>query len=152
MELQEKLSTLRKQHKITQMELADKLGVSRQAVSKWEQGTAFPSTENLIQLGKLYGVSIEVLTTPELTLDGVAQQKTNDTPPAEAKPNTSGTKRLIAVAAAGILLGGLIVGMVAFSGGTKVPEETTPIKDLDREVITITDGNFEVDTFEEGGE
>lgn len=152
MELQEKLSTLRKQHKITQMELADKLGVSRQAISKWEQGTAFPSTENLIQLGKLYGVSIEVLTTPELTLDGVAQQKTNDTPPAEAKPNTSGTKRLIAVAAAGILLGGLIVGMVAFSGGTKVPEETTPIKDLDREVITITDGNFEVDTFEEGGE
>ena len=152
MELQEKLSTLRKQHKMTQMELADKLGVSRQAVSKWEQGTAFPSTENLIQLGKLYGVSIEVLTTPELTLDGVAQQKTNDTPPAEAKPNTSGTKRLIAVAAAGILLGGLIVGMVAFSGGTKVPEETTPIKDLDREVITITDGNFEVDTFEEGGE
>ena len=152
MELQEKLSILRKLHKITQLDLAGKLQVSRQAISKWEQGTAFPSTENLIQLGKLYGVSIEVLTTPELTLDGAAQQKTNDTPPAEAKPNTSGTKRLIAVAAAGILLGGLIVGMVAFSGGTKVPEETTPIKDLDKEVITITDGNFEVDTFEEGGE
>lgn len=145
MELQEKLSTLRKQHKITQMELADKLGVTRQAVSKWEQGTAFPSTENLIQLGKLYGVSIEVLTTPELTLDGVAQQKTNDTPPAEAKPNTSGTKRLIAVAAAGILLGGLIVGMVAFSGGTKVPEETTPIKDLDKEVGFIVDEEFSMD-------
>ena len=145
MELQEKLSTLRKQHKITQMELADKLGVSRQAVSKWEQGTAFPSTENLIQLGKLYGVSIEVLTTPELTLDGVAQQKTNDTPPAEAKPNTSGTKRLIAVAAAGILLGGLIVGMVAFFGGAKVPAETTPIKDLDKEVGFIVDGEFSMD-------
>ena len=142
MELQEKLSTLRKQHKITQMELADKLGVSRQAVSKWEQGTALPSTENLIQLGKLYGVSIEVLTNPELTLDGVAQQKTNDTPPAEAKPNTSGTKRLIAVAAAGILLGGLIVGMVAFFGGAKVPAETTPIKDLDKEVGFIVDGEF----------
>lgn len=139
MELQEKLSTLRKQHKITQMELADKLQVSRQAVSKWEQGTAFPSTENLIQLGKLYGVSIEVLTTPELTLDGVAQQKTDSTPPAEAKPNTSGTKRLIAVAAAGILLGGLIVGMVAFFGGAKAPAETTPIKDLDKEVIDITE-------------
>ena len=139
MELQEKLNILRKQHKLTQMELANKLGVSRQAISKWEQGTAFPSTENLIQLGKLYGVSIEVLTTPELTLDGVAQQKTNDTPPAEAKPNTSGTKRLIAVAAAGILLGGLIVGMVAFFGGAKVPAETTPIKDLDKEVIDITE-------------
>ena len=145
MELQEKLSTLRKQHKITQMELADKLGVTRQAISKWEQGTAFPSTENLIQLGKLYGVSIEVLTNPELTLDGAAQQKTDSTPPAEAKPNTSGTKRLIAVAAAGILLGGLIVGMVAFSGGTKVPEETTPIKDLDREVGFIVDEEFSSD-------
>lgn len=145
MELQEKLNILRKQHKLTQMELANELEVTRQAVSKWEQGTAFPSTENLIQLGKLYGVSIEVLTTPELTLDGVAQQKTNDTPPAEAKPNTSGTKRLIAVAAAGILLGGLIVGMVAFSGGTKVPEETTPIKDLDKEVGFIVDGEFSMD-------
>ena len=145
MELQEKLSTLRKQHKITQMELADKLGVTRQAVSKWEQGTAFPSTENLIQLGKLYGVSIEVLTNPELTLDGVAQQKTDSTPPAEAKPNTSGTKRLIAVAAAGILLGGLIVGMVAFFGGAKAPAETTPIKDLDKEVGFIVDGEFSMD-------
>lgn len=139
MELKEKLNILRKQHKLTQMELANELEVTRQAVSKWEQGTAFPSTENLIQLGKLYGVSIEVLTTPELTLDGVAQQKTNDTPPAEAKPNTSGTKRLIAVAAAGILLGGLIVGMVAFFGGAKAPAETTPIKDLDKEVIDITE-------------
>ena len=145
MELQEKLNILRKQHKLTQMELANELEVTRQAVSKWEQGTAFPSTENLIQLGKLYGVSIEVLTTPELTLDGVAQQKTNDTPPTEAKPNTSGTKRLIAVAAAGILLGGLIVGMVAFSGGTRVPEETTPIKDLDKEVGFIVDGEFSMD-------
>lgn len=145
MELQEKLSILRKLHKITQLDLAGKLQVSRQAVSKWEQGTAFPSTENLIQLGKLYGVSIEVLTNPELTLDGAAQQKTNDTPPAEAKPNTSGTKRLIAVAAAGILLGGLIVGMVAFSGGTKVPEETTPIKDLDKEVGFIVDEEFSSD-------
>ena len=145
MELQEKLNILRKQHKLTQMELANELEVTRQAVSKWEQGTAFPSTENLIQLGKLYGVSIEVLTNPELTLDGVAQQKTNDTPPAEAKPNTSGTKRLIAVAAAGILLGGLIVGMVAFSGGTKVPEETTPIKDLDKEVGFIVDEEFSMD-------
>lgn len=139
MELKEKLNILRKQHKLTQMELANELEVTRQAVSKWEQGTAFPSTENLIQLGKLYGVSIEVLTNPELTLDGVAQQKTDSTPPAEAKPNPSGTKRLIAVAAAGILLGGLIVGMVAFFGGAKAPAETTPIKDLDKEVIDITE-------------
>ena len=38
MQLGEKLSALRKQHSMTQMELAEKLGVSRQAISKWECG------------------------------------------------------------------------------------------------------------------
>ena len=143
MEPEKKLSTLRKQHKITQMELADKLGVSRQAVSRWEQGTALPSMENLLHLAELYGVSVEVLTNPKLPLDGAAQQKPVDTqnaPSAEAKPDTGRIKRLVAAAlAAGVVLGGLLVGMVAFSGGAKVPEETTPIKDLDREVIDITE-------------
>ena len=143
MELQEKLSTLRKQHKITQLDLAEKLKVSRQAISKWEQGTALPSTENLIRLAELYGVSVEVLTNPKVPLDGAAQQKPVDTqnaPSAEAKPDTGRIKRLVAAAlAAGAVLGGLLVGMVAFSGGAKVPEETTPIKDLDREVIDITE-------------
>ena len=143
MEPEKKLSTLRKQHKITQMELADKLGVSRQAVSRWEQGTALPSMENLLHLAELYGVSVEVLTNPKLPLDGAAQQKPVDTqnaPSAEAKPDTGRIKRLVAAAlVAGVVLGGLLVGMVAFSGGAKVPEETTPIKDLDREVIDITE-------------
>lgn len=44
----EKLSFLRKQRGMTQIELAEKLDVSRQAVSRWEQGTSKPSTENLV--------------------------------------------------------------------------------------------------------
>lgn len=47
--------------KMTQEFVAETLGVSRQAVSKWENGTSDPSTSNLIALAKLYGVSSEEL-------------------------------------------------------------------------------------------
>ena len=47
--------------KMTQEFVAETLGVSRQAVSKWETGTADPSTSNLIALAKLYGISAEEL-------------------------------------------------------------------------------------------
>ncbi|MCL2569084.1 MAG: helix-turn-helix domain-containing protein [Oscillospiraceae bacterium] len=46
---------------MTQEFVAEALGVSRQAVSKWENGTSDPSTSNLIALAKLYGVSAEEL-------------------------------------------------------------------------------------------
>lgn len=47
--------------KMTQEFVSETLGVSRQAVSKWENGTSDPSTSNLIALAKLYGVSSEEL-------------------------------------------------------------------------------------------
>ena len=47
--------------KMTQEFVAETLGVSRQAVSKWESGTSDPSTSNLIALAKLYGISAEDL-------------------------------------------------------------------------------------------
>lgn len=46
---------------MTQEFVAESLGVSRQAVSKWENGTSDPSTSNLFALAKLYGVSVEEL-------------------------------------------------------------------------------------------
>ena len=45
--------------------LADELGVSRQAVSKWENGQVYPETEKLIQLGRLFHVSIDYLLNEE---------------------------------------------------------------------------------------
>lgn len=45
--------------KMTQEFVAEALGVSRQAVSKWENGTSDPSTSNLLALAKLYGVTAE---------------------------------------------------------------------------------------------
>lgn len=59
--LGEALRTHRTRCKMTQEFVAETIGVSRQAVSKWESGTADPSTSNLLALAKLYGVSAEDL-------------------------------------------------------------------------------------------
>lgn len=55
------LKEYRTECKMTQEFVAESLGVSRQAVSKWENGTSDPSTSNLLALAKLYGISTEEL-------------------------------------------------------------------------------------------
>ncbi len=60
-EMANRLADLRKQHGYSQEELAAKLGVSRQAVSKWECGESSPDTDNIIALAQLYGMSIDDL-------------------------------------------------------------------------------------------
>ena len=57
--LGEVLKQQREDCKITQQFVAEAFGVSRQAVSKWENGTSDPSTSNLISLAKLYKISVE---------------------------------------------------------------------------------------------
>jgi len=59
--LGEALKVHRTRCKMTQEFVAETLGVSRQAVSKWENGTSDPSTSNLIALAKLFGISAEEL-------------------------------------------------------------------------------------------
>lgn len=57
----EKLYNLRTQHGYSQEALAEKLNVSRQAVSKWELGTTLPETEKMIQISDFFDVSIDYL-------------------------------------------------------------------------------------------
>ena len=59
--LGEALKQRRTEKGLTQEQLAEQLGVSRQAVSKWEKGLSEPSTANLLALAKLYGVSVDAL-------------------------------------------------------------------------------------------
>lgn len=59
--LGEELKENRLRCKMTQEFVSETLGVSRQAVSKWENGTSDPSTSNLLALAKLYGISAEEL-------------------------------------------------------------------------------------------
>lgn len=59
MELKDKLQLLRKQKGYSQEQLADKLGITRQTISKWENGQAVPELSGLISLSNLYGVTVD---------------------------------------------------------------------------------------------
>lgn len=59
--LGEVLKNHRTKNKMTQEFVAEAVGVSRQSVSKWEQGISDPSTSNLFALAKLFGISVEEL-------------------------------------------------------------------------------------------
>ena len=61
LEIANRLQQLRKENGYSQEELANKLGISRQAVSKWERAESSPDTDNLICLAKLYGISLDEL-------------------------------------------------------------------------------------------
>ena len=80
LETANRLYELRKKHNLSQEELAEKLGVSRQAVSKWERSEASPDTDNLIALAKIYGLSLDEL------IFGEKQEEKVDSQP-EAEPN-----------------------------------------------------------------
>ena len=61
MKLSDKIVRLRKSNGMSQEELADKLGVSRQAISRWEMGTAMPDATNILQLSRLFQVTTDYL-------------------------------------------------------------------------------------------
>ena len=72
-----RLYEYRKQMGLSQEELAAKIGVSRQAVSKWERAEASPDTDNLIELAKIYGLSLDELLMGDKAEDAAAPQDNN---------------------------------------------------------------------------
>ena len=94
----EKLQALRKAQGLSQEELAQRINVSRQALSKWESGASVPDTENVIALSRLFGVSTDYLLLDEVKASG-------QTSPAIAWPKPR--KYLLAAAIVGA------VGLVA---------------------------------------
>ncbi len=89
-----RLYELRKQHGYSQDELADKLNVSRQAISKWERSESSPDTDNLIALARLYGVSLDELLnyTPTNTS---AETKENDNADGNSENNDQSTQSTV---------------------------------------------------------
>ena len=63
MNIGERITAIRKERSISQAELAKRMGVSRQAVSKWEQGLSSPDTNKLIQLAQILDTDVEYLAT-----------------------------------------------------------------------------------------
>ena len=73
MTLGEKIAKQRKDLNYTQEQLADILGVSRQSISKWESDIAYPETEKLIELGKIFDCSMDYLLKEDIVEKGETQ-------------------------------------------------------------------------------
>ena len=133
MELGEKLAALRKQRGLSQMDAAEALGVSRQAVSRWEVGASAPGMDNLLALSKLYGVSLDTLVGD--AEPGAAPEAEPKAPGAETAPGTQEAEAQLGAALAAVLLvAALLVGL--YWGRHNAPptdrtEEGIPIVDIE---------------------
>ena len=85
-EIANRLVELRRAHGYSQEELAAKLGVSRQAVSKWERSEASPDTDNLIALARLYDISLDGLLLHTPAGGAAAQAAPEPEPETETAP------------------------------------------------------------------
>lgn len=78
MNLSENLKRIRKENNLSQEQLADKLGVSRQSVSKWESGLAYPEMDKVLQICKMFNLNIDELLNQNLKeVNEVKQSKNN---------------------------------------------------------------------------
>ena len=147
MELDEKLTQARKAAGLTQADVAAKLNVSRQAVSRWESGQSKPSTEKLLALAKIYDVSLDWLCsdtdepyenreTAELMRVAENEQEANqyDT----RKTNRSHTKRV--VIASVIVLVALIFACIVI---VKARQKAKSIDELPYKTIEPNDSEDE---------
>lgn len=75
MKLSEKIQYLRNKNGMSQETLAEKCLVTRQSISKWEMDISLPETEKLLELSRIFGVTIDVLLKDELSVDGVKEKK-----------------------------------------------------------------------------
>ena len=77
--LADKIIRLRKKNGWSQEELADKMNVSRQAVSKWESAQSIPDLEKILQLGTLFGVTTDYLLKDEIEDEEFSNDDSSDT-------------------------------------------------------------------------
>lgn len=109
--LADRLVELRKQNKLSQEALAEKLGLSRQAISKWERAEASPDTDNLIALADLYGITLDqLLGNDEVKTEPQPQQAKNSLSAKQIKGKSNLKKApLLFLGAIAVYVGGGII-------------------------------------------
>lgn len=107
MKLGEKLQQLRKKSGLSQEQLAARLSVSRQAVSKWELNETVPDTENVIQLARMFGVSCDYLLREEVDEPGARPVPV----PGETHLDEQGWTRSATVLSLGLCVIGLLLAL-----------------------------------------
>lgn len=111
----EKIAVLRKEQGMSQEALGEKLGLSRQAVSKWEADQAVLTMDNLMELSKLFGVPVDTLLRPDAELMPKAEDSDESWPGAENQPVRNGNRKwkIAAIAAAGLLCVSVVCSAVS---------------------------------------
>lgn len=109
--LANRLVELRKENKLSQEALAEKLGISRQAISKWERAEASPDTDNLIALADLYGLTLDqLLGNDEVKTEPQPQQAKNSLSAKQIKGKSNLKKApLLFLGAIAVYVGGGII-------------------------------------------
>lgn len=110
MRFEEKLVALRKQNLLSQEQLAEKLNVTRQTISKWELGQSKPDMDKLTAMSKLFNVNIDTLTNDDVSLDDKKKLKENESPVKKKSSNNFSRKIILYV----------LIIIFAFSCGTLV--------------------------------
>ena len=94
MEFHKKLVYLRNAHHMTQSQLAEALGVSRQSVYKWETGASYPEAMTLWQMHQLFDISLDILLDPQATIgQGEAMTEGEEQVETPAKPKKKPGKK-----------------------------------------------------------
>lgn len=78
MNFADKLIQLRRQHGLSQEQLADRLGVTRQSVSKWESGSSVPELNKIIMISELYDISIDYLVKDSISQSATGNAESSD--------------------------------------------------------------------------
>lgn len=140
MTLGEKLVLLRKELGLSQLEAAEKLNVSRQAISRWEVGAAMPSVDNLKYLSELYGVPVDVLLDDGQDLPAWREGQRRREPEHTAEPRPRGRRWVAAIAAAALVVG-IAVGVFVGLSVSPVQEEQdeAPLEELQQDEIELDD-------------
>lgn len=133
MKSKQTIRSIRAEHGISQESLAELMEVSRQTVSKWENGLVYPSADNLAKLSEVFGIPVD------------AFLKDDWVPPEEKPPEIQVVEvpvevprprnyRLLALLAAVVLAAGVLIGTLLFR---ERPEESVSQSTLESEVIDV---------------
>lgn len=140
-ELGTRIRTLRKERGLSQEALAQALEVSRQAVTKWEDGSSLPSTANLFALSGFFGVPLAELTgTPDGNAPASISEKTRDK---RTKTLRIGAWVLLAVSVPVLLIPVLLICAVQyFTAGPPISEDVSIVGGVDMATDIYVMGRF----------
>ena len=134
MELKERLVDLRKKKGLSQAELAEAIKVSRQAISRWEVGTAIPSADNLMWLSKFYEVSMD-----ELMGTAIDDKKPKNEEKQVTLKKSEFLKKIVIVI---LVLACFVASLFAFK---RVEQRNLNLEEIPGEVMPATGNDFNLE-------